>query len=67
MLLEHLVEVKAESGRKRLVHRGETSWDWKKDPLGTFHIVIDIDKSEIKFLEKAIQNTNNIGAVQKSP
>jgi len=41
ILLEYLYQMKLLKGEKNTVVRGETSWNWKRDPQGVFHISIN--------------------------
>lgn len=44
ILLGHLAFL----SKKSSAFEGETRWDWKKDPVGTFHITIEIDHGVFK-------------------
>lgn len=57
MLLEYLCIAKIGMGFKEAVFSGVTKWDWNKDPYGTFHIEIDIEKNDQVFLTPALQKT----------
>src|SRR6185369_7243422 len=50
ILLEYLCSVKISQGAKRAVFKGVTTWDWKKDVKGTYHITLYISPRDSKFL-----------------
>ncbi len=64
ILLEYLCMEKLNKGYSDATFKGVTNWNWKEEPLGTFHIIIDIAWEERNFvepaLEKSIELTNFI-------
>lgn len=40
--------------------RGETVWDWNKEPRGTFHIYLDSPKSNAALLSRAISSASKL-------
>lgn len=40
--------------------RGETVWDWNKEPRGTFHIYLDSPKSDAVLLSRAVSSASKL-------
>lgn len=57
ILLEQLCLIKLDSGFDEAIFNGRTFWNWKKDPRGVFHILIDSKKKDLIFFSKALSNT----------
>jgi hypothetical protein len=57
ILLEYLCIEKLALGFNRASYQGVTHWNWKKDPRGTFHIIIDSGSGDAAFFPKALQKT----------
>lgn len=57
ILLEYLCISKIALGYKRATFSGETSWNWKKKPRGTFTITLDAGIREADIFPKAIERT----------
>lgn len=55
MLLEHLCMVKSRHGISNVCHSGLTTWDWRKDREGIFHITIDAGYSDRVHIAQALQ------------
>ena len=64
ILLEYLCFEKVNRGFSDALFNGVTNWNWKEEPKGTFHIVIDANWSEkelfLAALEKSIILVNMI-------
>lgn len=60
ILLEYLCALKISAGHKDSVHNGLTSWNWKKDARGTFHITIDAGVKDREFLLLALEQAVNL-------
>lgn len=57
ILLDYLCYFKLDSGCKRASFSGETNWNWKNDPRGTFYIDISAGINEREIFVKALQKT----------
>ncbi len=57
ILLEYLCDYKFTKGYNDAVFTGETSWNWKKDPYGTFHIRVNSAHDDIDIFQKALKKT----------
>lgn len=57
ILLEYLCDYKFSKGFKDVVFTGVTSWNWKRDPYGTFHIRINASHDDIDIFQKALKKT----------
>lgn len=70
ILLEYLCQTKGNSISKEFCFNGETSWNWKRDKFGTFHICVSAGLPDIKefyiALEKSIYLLEKIIASKKS-
>ena len=60
ILLEYLCIAKIRIGCQEAIFSGITKWDWNKDPYGTFHIDLDIEKDDVIFLTLALQKTTHL-------
>jgi len=54
ILLEYLCIQKIDSGAKESIYNGTTYWNWRKQPLGTFTINIDIGQREHHIFNSAV-------------
>lgn len=57
ILIEALCIEKINSGADYAEFSGRTTWDWYKNPTGSFLIKISIQKSDLVFLPKALRKT----------
>ena len=57
ILLEYIYELKVARGNAHVVVKGETSWNWKRDPHGTFHITINIGVKDASIFPFALQKS----------
>lgn len=57
VLLEYLCQEKLLVGFSEACYQGYTDWNWKKNPRGTFHIVINSGSSEEYLYDNAIKKT----------
>ena len=57
IILEYLCQLKINEGHAKAIFKGVTNWNWKKDTRGTFHIFIDIDPSDVMFLDIALEKS----------
>lgn len=57
ILLDQLCILKIKSGAPVAVFNGNTSWNWRKYPVGSFQILIDIGKKELRLLLEALSKT----------
>ena len=60
ILLEYLCIAKIRVGFQEAVFSGITKWDWNKDPYGTFHIEVDMEKDDMLFLTPALQKATHL-------
>lgn len=60
ILIDELCSLKIKSGAKNAVYSGNTSWNWKLNPYGSFQIWIDIGKSDLSRLIRALKTTINL-------
>jgi hypothetical protein len=60
ILLEKLCEVKLLTGENSATFRGTTTWNWKNEPFGLFHIKINIKNNDINFFDQAFLESCNI-------
>lgn len=57
ILLEYLCMAKISMGFEEAIFSGITKWDWNKDPYGTFHIELDVEKNDLFFLTPALKKS----------
>lgn len=57
ILLEYLCEAKLALGCDTAIYSGSTSWNWHKNPKGTFHITITSGAKDSQFFEEALIKT----------
>ncbi len=57
ILLEYLCNAKMATGCEEAEFTGWTDWNWIKETVGTYHITIDIDPTEIIFFPPSLQKT----------
>lgn len=55
ILLEYIYQLKTTQGKENVVVIGETSWNWLRDPRGTFHIDINIGLEDGTFFPFALK------------
>jgi hypothetical protein len=69
VLLDYLCQEKVLHGADSAVYQGVTSWNWKKEPQGTFHIQVNIPSEEGLFFINALQKSCTLvkKVVQSSP
>lgn len=60
ILLEYLCELKLAKGYSEAVYAGRTNWNWKVDPYGTFHIIIDAGSEDTDILPEALERSINL-------
>ncbi len=60
ILLDQLCILKLALGYKKAVFNGRTEWNWKRDPKGLFHIIVDIGEKDIFILNQALKKTINL-------
>lgn len=54
IMLEYLCFLKVKEGVLEAVFDGETHWNWKRDPFGTFHIEIEVGVEDNKIFAEAL-------------
>lgn len=57
ILLEYLCKEKINAGATHAVFSGNTYWNWQQDDYGTFHITIDAQKKDRKYLFFALEQS----------
>ncbi len=57
ILLEYLCKLKLANGSTEASFSGRTYWNWKKDPRGTFHIVIRTGYANAAIFPLALEQT----------
>ncbi len=57
ILIDKLCALKIKSGATSAVFNGLTSWNWKKNPLGSFQIWVDIGKKDFEIFIQGLQTT----------
>lgn len=57
ILLEYLCLEKLSGGFEKVVHNGNTNWNWVEDMEGTFHITVDSSLNDLPFFTKALEKT----------
>lgn len=57
ILLEYLCEEKVARGYDEVEFSGETQWNWREDPRGTFHIMITSTHEDLDIFAIALQKT----------
>lgn len=57
IILEYLCQLKIASGHNEALYSGKTSWNWKKDPTGVFHIVLNVAYTERELVYMAISKS----------
>ena len=52
IIITYLCEISIELENCNVIFNGETSWNWNKEPLGTYHITFNVGKKDtLLFLE----------------
>ncbi len=57
ILIDNLCALKIKNGAKSAVFNGITSWNWQKNPYGTFQIWIDTGNKDLELLIKGLKIT----------
>jgi hypothetical protein len=57
ILLQYLYELKKSECSDPVTFSGWTVWDWSKDPVGTFNIIVDADCSYKTIFEEAFNKS----------
>lgn len=57
ILLDYLCMLKIMKGFSSATYSGRTSWNWKKDAYGTFHIAIGAGQREQEIFMEALKKT----------
>ncbi|HEX8923115.1 MAG TPA: hypothetical protein VF810_02585 [Patescibacteria group bacterium] len=57
ILLENLYQIKIREGFRNVMYRGDTSWNWKKDKRGIFHIYLSCSQADKNYFEEALNKT----------
>lgn len=57
IMLEYLCIAKISLGFQEAMFSGITRWDWNKDPYGTFHIELEVEKDDLLFVSPALNKT----------
>lgn len=57
ILLEYLCQARIQQGADKAIYSGSTSWNWHRDPRGTFHIVITSGIKDSEIFEEALIKT----------
>lgn len=60
ILLEYIYQIKSVRGEKNTMVKGETSWNWKRDPRGMFHIIINIGIQDAPLFPLALRQSIRI-------
>lgn len=60
ILIDNLCALKIKAGASSAIYNGLTSWNWRKNPYGTFQIWIDIDKKDFRLLIEGLKITINL-------
>lgn len=60
VLLEYLCIEKIQHGCESATYSGMTSWNWREEPRGLFHITIDIGLEDALVFTNAITKTTNL-------
>lgn len=57
ILIDELCSLKIKAGAKSAIFNGNTSWNWKINPYGSFQIWIDIGKDDLNLLIEGLKKT----------
>jgi hypothetical protein len=60
ILLEYLCFFRIASGAEEAMYRGNTSWNWHKEPIGTFHITISAGSIDQDIFALALDRTTQL-------
>lgn len=60
ILIDELCSLKIKSGAKSAAYSGNTSWNWKINPYGSFQIWIDIGKNDFPMFLEALKTTTTL-------
>lgn len=57
ILLEYLCQIKSSANSGEFCFNGETTWNWKRDKFGTFHISISAGHADVKVFYLALEKS----------
>lgn len=57
IFLEYLSKHDTRGLSQKKIYRGVTSWDWRKDPRGSFHIRLNVGTKDMLYLSHALEKT----------
>lgn len=57
ILIDELCFLKIKHGAESAIYNGNTSWNWKINPYGSFQIRIDIGKKDLPILVEGLKKT----------
>lgn len=60
ILLEYLCQHKMAKGARAATFAGRTKWNWKRDPMGRFHIHLSCGSKDSDILPPALEQTVNL-------
>lgn len=60
ILLEYLCQHKIAKGARAATFAGRTKWNWKRDPMGRFHIHLSCGAKDSDILPLALEQTVNL-------
>lgn len=60
ILIDELCALKVKNGAKSAILNGNTSWNWQKNPYGSFEILIDIGQNDLELLIQGLKTSINI-------
>lgn len=60
IFLEYLCDLKYADSSEPLSYSGLTTWNWGRDPIGTFYIEINADTNDYQYVIPAIERTNQL-------
>lgn len=57
ILLQNLYQIKTSQGYRNVIYKGDTSWNWKLEKRGLFHIYLSANKKDMDIFEEALEKT----------
>lgn len=60
ILIDKLCTLKIKNGAKSAILNGNTSWNWQKNPYGSFQILIDLGQNDLELLIEGLKTSINI-------
>lgn len=60
IILQYMLEMKMALGQNKFVLNGWTSWNWKKEKRGTFHIDIDTGIQDSLVFKEALNKSEKL-------